>query len=97
MVYAKKNNVKRIKKTFIFYSTILLSFLLSACVVGPDYNAPEIKVPDVWNHNLGESFIIFSDEEGKQTNIDELWWQKLNDDILNSLIDNVSDDNKNGS
>ncbi len=52
---------------------------LSGCAVGPDYQRPDIAVPDGW----GETSGLRSGDPNSLAR----WWEKLNDPILNELID----------
>ncbi|UCD29204.1 MAG: TolC family protein [Planctomycetota bacterium] len=65
------------------HKSLLLGFLafslLQGCAVGPDYEPPEIQVPDIWHQSLTKGL-----NEG-QANI-QTWWTLLNDPVLNNLI-----------
>ena len=58
-------------KRFIF----TLPLALAACVVGRDYQPPEISVPTKWSENIA----------AQKTS--DKWWQSFNDATLNGLID----------
>lgn len=54
-------------------------FLLSACMVGPDYKKPEINVATQWNTDNGGV------KSGPVT--DAAWWKSFNDPVLTKLIE----------
>lgn len=53
--------------------------LLTACKVGPDYEAPETTVPDLWQQSAARG--VATGEAQLQT-----WWQVLEDPLLADLI-----------
>jgi multidrug efflux system outer membrane protein len=58
-------------------TTTLTALLLTACAVGPDYEKPEIDMPDVYR---------FTDAQASDV-VNTQWWTQFNDDVLNELID----------
>ncbi|MEI7840014.1 MAG: efflux transporter outer membrane subunit [Methylococcaceae bacterium] len=54
---------------------LTLPLVLAACVVGRDYQPPEIAVPAKWSENIA----------AQKTS--DKWWQSFNDATLNGLID----------
>ncbi len=58
-------------------ATILIVLLLAACVVGPDYEKPEIDTPDVYR---------FTDSEASDV-VNTQWWTQFDDPVLDELID----------
>jgi NodT family efflux transporter outer membrane factor (OMF) lipoprotein len=56
---------------------VLLAF--AACTVGPDYEPPEIEVPDYWRAAVEEEMAV--DKTALET-----WWTALNDPVLTDLI-----------
>lgn len=68
---------------------INLIFLSSCSLVGPNYDgAPELDLPQSWNHKLGEDFVA------GDIDLTE-WWKNLSDPILDELIKEASKDNLN--
>jgi len=64
-------------------------FLSSCSLVGPNYDgAPELDLPQSWNHKLGEDFVA------GDIDLTE-WWKNLSDPILDELIKEASKDNLN--
>ncbi|MBR0706233.1 efflux transporter outer membrane subunit [Bradyrhizobium liaoningense] len=59
---------------------LLLTIPLTGCAVGPDYTRPTVQLPKAW-----------SDAKGRQATKDAMplaqWWRRLNDPLLNSLIE----------
>lgn len=61
-------------KSRLYFSAMILSSLLSACAVGPDYQPPQ----QVLNVDMKESYQpVFSLSA---------WWDQFNDDQLSALI-----------
>ncbi|GAB6141265.1 efflux transporter outer membrane subunit [Methylosoma difficile] len=54
---------------------VSMALLLSACMVGPDYQKPNLTVPASWQGSPPAA--------GK---LPEAWWRSFNDPILNALI-----------
>ena len=72
-----------------FKLLLLVLFLSSCALVGPDYEgAPEVDLPQSWNHKLGEEFVAGEIDLTQ-------WWKNLNDATLDELIDEASKDNLN--
>jgi outer membrane protein, multidrug efflux system len=73
------------RKAYI-WQVIIFNSLLFGCTVGPKYEAPEIESPCEWHS-----------QPAKGMNDDEpdcfLWWESLNDPILNSLMERASQQN----
>jgi len=57
---------------------------LSACMVGPDYQRPEVDVPAAWRFGATEA--------GAITNI--AWWDQFEDPVLSSLVRTALANNK---
>jgi NodT family efflux transporter outer membrane factor (OMF) lipoprotein len=66
----------------------IVAFLLtSGCLtVGPDYVAPEVKVPDAWQQKAEEGL-----KQGP-ADIDK-WWDRFNDPVLTGLIAEAREEN----
>lgn len=58
---------------------ICVALLLSGCMVGPNYQRPQIPLPTKWN-----SSPLNQNQVGKQTL--HAWWQSFNDPVLTALI-----------
>ena len=73
------------------WRSISAAVFLSACIcgcmsVGPDYQAPETDMPDVWHAAVREEFA--AGEPGLQR-----WWTLFGDETLNDLITRASTNN----
>lgn len=69
------------------YSIALFSLLLAGCVVGPQYQKPDIEVPCKWQNEC-------SVEERSEVSLDQFnWWKNLNDAVLDRLIDRIATQN----
>src|SRR5579871_4266653 len=58
---------------------IMLSLLLSACMVGPDYKEPKKKIADHWLQTSNTSV-----KEAPMRNVN--WWKQFHDPTLSALI-----------
>jgi len=61
---------------------ILLCTALSSCKVGPDYHAPEMKLPAAF-----AAEVVGPQLPAHGKPVPGQWWKRLNDDILNGLIE----------
>ncbi len=59
------------------YALVVVALLLTACVVGPDYQRPDVSTPKQWSVPIATT---------PQVKALEKWWQNFNDPILNQLI-----------
>jgi NodT family efflux transporter outer membrane factor (OMF) lipoprotein len=55
----------------------ILALSLSACIVGPDYQKPDIATPKQWSSATATA---------AQAKTLDKWWQNFNDPILNQLV-----------
>ena len=69
------------RKIFFFLSFILLA---SGCMVGPNYQRPQVDSPQTWR---------FEDKEAKDL-ANTAWWEQFNDQVLNDLIQTALRENK---
>ena len=60
--------------------------LVAGCTVGPDYETPEIEVPDAWENAAAEDIA-----DSSQVLID--WWTVFNDTLLNQLMEEADEEN----
>ena len=67
---------------------IMLTVLLAACTVGPDYHPPQMEMPDRWSEEARGVVACDSIAVGR-------WWTLFCDPELNSLIDRAVLANKN--
>src|SRR6516165_6405484 len=66
------------------YGALLLTAALSACMVGPDYQRPDVDVPTSWR--LGTT------EANEISNI--AWWDRFQDPVLSNLVRTALANNK---
>lgn len=86
-MYKKYSDFYRFVQVTLFsVTTISFFFINTGCRVGPDYKTPELKTPDKFETNLSN---IQSDVSGDLST----WWTNMNDPLLNSIIDEVLQDN----
>lgn len=62
---------------------IPLLFLLSGCMVGPNYQAPELCVSDTWN----------AESENSALEPTQKWWEGFEDELLTKYINLASSQN----
>lgn len=85
-------NIKSHTKSYLNMKFLILTSLtfsvlfISGCSVGPDYEQPELSVPDVWHQRFADRLIA----EGS---VDHKWWKGFNDPVLTRLIEKSSIDN----
>ncbi len=60
--------------------------LCLGCTVGPDYQAPQIEVPNAWHTAVAED--LNQDDSALHS-----WWSTLNDPLLNDLLERSSREN----
>ena len=65
---------------FLFFAFILVS----GCMMGPNYQRPEVDTPQTWR---------FEDKEAKDV-VNTAWWEQFNDPVLNELINIALQENK---
>lgn len=63
---------------------ILAAFSLFGCMMGPNYQRPQVDTPQTWR---------FEDKEAKDV-ANTAWWEQFNDPVLNELIQIALQENK---
>lgn len=63
-----------------------LLLLWAGCTVGPDYQAPQIDLPDQWHQQLAEGFVT-----GRP--VPAQWWELFDDPVLSDLVGQVRQHN----
>ncbi|MFG1266718.1 efflux transporter outer membrane subunit [Xanthobacter sp. DSM 14520] len=58
---------------------LLAALVLSGCAVGPDYETPQLAMPDHWSSGRGERA-----EAAPQL---QRWWRRLGDGVLDGLME----------
>jgi multidrug efflux system outer membrane protein len=61
-----------------------LTIVLSACMVGPNYQRPDVDMPDTWRFGEKEATDI----------VNTAWWEQFQDPVLNELINTALQENK---
>jgi len=69
----------------VFGISGVLALLAAACMVGPKYQAPQVKVPDAWAGLSGGPQGQISSAAPEPEDIAE-WWKNLHDPELDALI-----------
>jgi NodT family efflux transporter outer membrane factor (OMF) lipoprotein len=60
--------------------------LLFGCKVGPDYERPDLQLPNSWDQEL-------SGQSGQSTDQLHQWWRLLDDPVLDGLVEQVGQAN----
>lgn len=60
-----------------------LAFLLSGCMVGPDYRRPEVQIPESFKEGVEWQRA----RAHPAASLSSTWWQMYQDDTLNGLVD----------
>ncbi|MCM0752649.1 RND transporter [Brucella pseudogrignonensis] len=60
-------------------AVVFATLLLSGCVVGPEYERPNLFVPTTWTNTSGREML-------KPAELHQ-WWTKLNDPLLTSYVE----------
>src|SRR5258708_21845310 len=71
-------------RAFQILSFVVLSAGLAGCAVGPDYHAPQMKLPDGF---VAASVAQGARGAGREAGDPAKWWHALNDAKLDSLIE----------
>lgn len=70
----------------LFLPLACIAALLAGCTVGPDYEEPEIEVPDAWENaaaaDIADTANVLAD-----------WWTVLGDTLLTALIEEADNGN----
>ena len=65
-------------------ASLILSLALFGCLVGPDYQRPQIDTPQTWR----------VEDKNVQAITNTAWWEQYNDPVLNELVKSALQDNK---
>ncbi len=68
-----------------------LSFVLTGCTVGPDYQRPEVTLPDSFSETDGQS--DGPRAAAPSVAADTEWWQRFDDPVLTELVQRAIADN----
>jgi NodT family efflux transporter outer membrane factor (OMF) lipoprotein len=74
-------------QTYSFILGSIAALFLSGCMVGPNYQRPQIPLPKKW-----DSSPLSQSKEDKQTL--QTWWQSFNDPVLTVLINQAKIGNR---
>ena len=55
---------------------LIAVFILTGCMLGPDYKRPTVETPQAWR---------FDEKEAKDL-VNTAWWEQFNDPVLNELV-----------
>ena len=60
--------------------------VLTGCAAGPDYEKPEVIVPEKWEYSINTADKVAVKDVST-------WWKTLGDESLNTLIDEALNNN----
>ncbi len=85
MIICKKTDTKSYFTTKLPLLALLTFSVvfIPGCLVGPNYESPELSVPDVWHQRLADRLVA-------DGSVDHKWWEGFNDATLTSLIEKSS-------
>ena len=63
---------------------LFATFFLTGCMVGPDYMQPVVDSPALWRVEVSRAADLSNTR----------WWHQFDDPVLNSLIDEALQNNK---
>lgn len=72
-----------------FISVLVMLFALCACVVGPDYRAPEISTSTAFSELHSDAADVHYDRSEPTLK----WWERFEDELLNDLIEQAAQQN----
>src|SRR5262245_30496026 len=78
------NRKKKEKAMHRIVASLTLSLALFGCMVGPDYQRPQVDVPQMWR----------VEDKSVQAVTNTSWWEQFNDPVLNELTQSALQDNK---
>lgn len=87
-------------KTVCYVTLMCISFLFSACAVGPDYVRPPVVMPKAFKEAKGKK--VMGAKKNKDWKVATpcdaknkgIWWVVFNDNELNKLMDKLNVDNQ---
>ena len=68
-------------------ATLTFPLLLAGCAVGPEYEEPQVDLPEEWPDEV----LLTGEERADWSN----WWHRFDDPVLNRLVERALDDNLN--
>ncbi|XOZ32242.1 efflux transporter outer membrane subunit [Halomonadaceae bacterium KBTZ08] len=68
-------------------ATLMFPVVLAGCAVGPDYEKPQVDLPEEWPDEV----LLTGEEREDWSN----WWKRFDDPVLNRLVERALDDNLN--
>jgi len=77
------------KKNTILFSALLMA---ASCTIGPDYTAPDINPPPAFVSQ--DVLDTLNESKNGQTDIATLWWEGFNDPLLNEIVLDALENNR---
>src|SRR5262245_59811697 len=78
------NRKKKEKAMHRIVASLTLSLALFGCMVGPDYQRPQVDVPQIWR----------VEDKSVQAVTNTSWWEQYNDPVLNGLVQRALEEKK---
>ncbi len=71
------------RKAWLVTASVLA---VSACTVGPDYERPDLALPEEWPDEIAAQMDVGYDDV-------EFWWERYNDPVLEGLVEEALENN----
>ena len=85
--YAKRSTRRKIARSSHTMAVLICVLVLTGCAVGPDYQAPEMSVPQNWTTADDPALLPRGD-------LIQHWWTLFNDPLLDGLIQSAKKNNR---
>ncbi len=76
-----------------FTLTVAAALIISGCAMGPDYQAQEVDVPEVWNAQGADLLTAANHQSSANAEQWQQWWTQYQDPALNTLVERALDEN----
>lgn len=83
----------RVARRWLLMSAVSLSLSLSGCLLGPDYQRPDLALPAQYNAPQSSGAPRASTTGAVQLPVTAQWWTLFGDATLNQLVQTASQDN----
>lgn len=81
---SRKNKPDKVSFPLSSFLFPLMAVVLSGCMVGPDYEKPEVDTPAAWRYEVSEA----------ADTVNTAWWRQFDDPVLDELVDEALQNNK---
>ena len=81
---SRKNKPEKVSFPLSPFLFPLMAIVLSGCMVGPDYEKPDVDTPAAWRYQINDA----------ADTINTTWWKQFGDPVLDQLVEDALDNNK---